>query len=60
MSHDLRDGDVLSVPQIQKLAEWIFGGWDENRCPDRGTYTIGPIGGKVECSVHGHPWTANN
>jgi hypothetical protein len=53
MVHNLTNGTVLTPAQIQELADYIAGGWEENTCPAGGEYTVGAIGQDVHCSVHG-------
>ncbi|MFH0952830.1 MAG: hypothetical protein V1873_00715 [Verrucomicrobiota bacterium] len=54
--HDLTNGAPVAAEQ---LVDYVPDGWNNLRCPGRGTYTIRPVGQPPECSAPGHAPKAN-
>lgn len=53
VSQQLRSGTTLTPAQVERLDQFLAGGWAAVRCPAGGTYEIGPIGTPPRCSIHG-------
>lgn len=51
LANGKREGDM---PDTQGVGEYIRGGFERLRCPQGGTYTLGPIGENPTCSHLGH------
>jgi len=54
MGHSLPDGTMLAKDQMETLGTYLPGGsWASYRCPSGGEYTVGAVGQKPSCSIHG-------